>query len=198
VLKRILTGFTVVFVVLMLAMLAGVMVAGPFSKGVAADKRGDYAEAVKWYRLAAEQGEAKAQFNLGHMAGHGQGGPQDYAEAAKWFRLAADQGNLKAISSLGFMYASGQGVPQDYAEAAKLYRLAAEQGNAPAQHNLGVMYTNGQGVPQDHVVAHMWFNLAAAQGDEIAVQNRDRAVSKLSPDQIAEAQRLARDWKPTE
>ncbi len=56
----------------------------------------DYAEAVKWYRMAAEQGDAKAQSNLGFMYDNGQGVPQDYAEAAKWFRLAAEQGDADA------------------------------------------------------------------------------------------------------
>ena len=54
----------------------------------------DYAEAVKWYRLAAEQGDADAQYNLGVMYDNGQGVPQDYAEAVKWYRLAAEQGLL--------------------------------------------------------------------------------------------------------
>ncbi|MER9429859.1 tetratricopeptide repeat protein [Mesorhizobium sp. M0408] len=86
VLKRILTGFIIV------VMLADATMAGPFEDGVAADKHGDYAEAAKLYRLAADQGHAQAQYNLGHMAGNGQGVPQNYAEAMKWFRLAADQG----------------------------------------------------------------------------------------------------------
>ena len=95
------------------------------------------------------------------------------------------------------IYANGQGVPQDHSEAAKWYRLAADHGDASAQFNLGVMYANGQGVPQDHVLAHMWFNLSAAQGDEDAVENRDRAAGLMTPDQLAEAQRLAREWKPS-
>ena len=93
------------------------------------------------------------------------------------------------------MYSRGEGVPQDYAEAVRWYRLAAEQGDAEAQFNLGVMYTDGKGVPQDYVLAHMWFNLSAAQGDEMA--RRTAMVSRrMTPDQIAEAQRLAREWKP--
>ena len=95
------------------------------------------------------------------------------------------------------MYDHGQGVPQDYAEAVKWYRLAADQGYAVAQYNLGFMYADGQGVPQDYVQSHMWFNLAAAQSDANAVQNRDIIAAKMTPDQIAEAQRLAREWKPT-
>ena len=64
----------------------------------------NYAEALKWYRLAADQGDASAQNNLGVMYAKGQGVPQNYAEALKWYRLAADQGNASAQSNLGFMY----------------------------------------------------------------------------------------------
>ena len=75
----------------------------------------DYAEAVKWYRLAADQGEASAQSDLGFMYAYGTGVPQDYAEAVKWYRLAAAQGEADAQYNLGLMYCKGQGVPQDYA-----------------------------------------------------------------------------------
>ena len=83
----------------------------------------------------------------------------------------------------------------------KWYRLAAEQGDAPAQYNLGVAYATGQGVPQDYVQAHMWFDLAASRFSEAeqrdhAVKNRDLAASKMTPAQIAKAQRLALEWKP--
>ena len=78
--------------------------------------------------------------------------------------------------------------------------MAAEQGNAAAQYNIGVMYYKGQGVPQDYVQAHMWFNLAAsrleAEKRNEAVKNRDIIASRMTPAQIAEAQRLAREWKP--
>lgn len=84
----------------------------------------------------------------------------------------------------------------DYATALRLWRSLAEEGNAVAQFNLGLMYAYGRGVPQDYVLAHMWFNLAAAQGDQNAVKNRDTAAAKMTPAQIAEAQRLAREWKP--
>ena len=94
----------------------------------------------------------------------------------------------------------GQGVPQDYAAAVKWNRLAAEQGDAEAQHNLGVSYHRGEGVPQDYVQAHMWFNLAASRApaserDE-AIKMRNVAASNMTPAQIAEAQKLAREWKP--
>ena len=98
------------------------------------------------------------------------------------------------------MCRAGQGVPQDYAEAARWYRKAAGQGNDRAQSSLGIMYFNGQGVAQDYVQSHMWMNLAAsrASGDDQKriAGIRDDVASEMSAAQIAEAQRLARDWKP--
>ena len=120
----------------------------------------------------------------------------DYALAYKGFKTLAEQGNAVAQNSLGGMYTKGQGVLQDYAEAMEWYRKAAEQGNADAQNSLGEIYAKGQGVPQDFVQAHMWFNLAAAQGHSTAQGNRDEVTRKMTPSQIAEAQSLARQWKP--
>ncbi len=125
----------------------------------------------------------------------------DYATALKEWRPLAGQGDADAQYALGVMYEDGRGVPQDSAEAVKWYRLAAEQGDAGAQINLGFMYNNGQGVTQDYVQAHLWFNLAAArlppgEGRDMATRNRDKAAKRMTPAQIAEAQRLAREWKP--
>ena len=85
----------------------------------------DYAAAVSWYRKAADQGNADAQYNLGVMYDQGQGVPQDYAAAVSWFRKAADQGYAHAQFNLGLMYDEGQGVPQDYAQAHMWFNLAA-------------------------------------------------------------------------
>jgi uncharacterized protein len=154
----------------------------------------DPADAVKWYRKAAEQGDAVAQYYLGLMYLNGKGVPEDDAEAVKWFRKAAEQGNAKAQYYLGFMYANGTGVPEDDAEAVKWYRKAAEQGYANAQFNLGLMYLNGEGVPEDNVFAYMWFNLAAAQGDEDAKKGKGMISGNMTKEQIAEAQKLSREW----
>jgi hypothetical protein len=110
-------------------------------------------------------------------------------------RLAADHWDAGEQNNLGVMYAQGQGVPQDYAQAVKWYRLAADQGYASAQYNLGGMYYLGQGVPQDYVQAHKWYNLSAASGDADAFKFRDDVASKMTPAQIAEAQRLASAWR---
>jgi len=131
------------------------------------------------------------------MYAEGRGVAQNYTEAMKWYRLAADQGYAEAQVNLGMMYYNGgQGVPRDYAEAARWFDLAADQGNAYAQNNLGLMYAQGQGVPQDILRAHVWFNLSATQGHQDAVRNREIAERRMTPTQIAEAQKLARDWKP--
>jgi TPR repeat protein len=84
---------------------------------------------------------------------------------------------------------------RDYATAVRLNRPLAEQGNANAQYNLGTFYDNGLGVPQDKVRAYMWFSLSAAQGREGAAALRDLIARRMTPAQIAEAQKLAREWK---
>jgi len=121
----------------------------------------------------------------------------DYDTALKELRPLAEQGHASAQFTLGSMFFKGQGVPKDYQEAFRWYRLAAEQGNEAAQGKLGTMYYLGQGVPKDYVLAHMWVNLAAAQGLESASEMRDHFETAMTPDRLAEAQRLAKAWKPT-
>tara|TARA_B100000315_G_C14342024_1_gene480029 strand:+ start:332 stop:625 length:294 start_codon:yes stop_codon:yes gene_type:complete len=92
------------------------------------------------------------------------------------------------------MYGKGQGVSQDYKEAVRWYRKAAEQGLATAQSNLGLMYDRGTGVLNDNVRAHMWYNVAGANGLKTGADNRKSIETKMTPAQIAEAQKLAREW----
>ena len=120
----------------------------------------------------------------------------DYALEVRLLLPLAEQGNPFAQSLLGSAYFEGKGVLQDYQQAVTWMRRAADQGYSSAQLNLGVVYANGQGVPQDFVLAHVWFNLSAAQGDEQTIKNRDRIAKQMTSDQIAEAQRMAREWKP--
>jgi len=171
----------------------------------AEDAGSSLASRVAEARKAADQGDAVAQNNLGSMYDVGEGVTEDDAEAVKWYRKAADQGHVSAQYRLGYMYEEGQGVPQDYAEAAKWYRKAADQGYAYAQGNLGLMYQNGQGVSQDYVMAHMYYNIASATalsncvwadagGSDAARKYRDRIAKIMTGEQVAEAQRLAREW----
>ena len=153
----------------------------------------DYATAVKFYRLASEQGHAVAQFNLGTMYDRGIGVSQNDKTALKWYRLSAEKGYAKAQYNLGVMYENGQGVLQKYKTAVKWYKLASEQGYAKAQGNLGTKYAFGLGVLKDYIRAHMWGNIAAMNGHQLGAKLRDDFEKKMTPVQIAEAQKLARE-----
>ena len=86
---------------------------------------------------AANQGYAKAQYNLALMYGGGIGVPQDDEEAFKWHRLAAEQGYARAQFNMGLFYINGLGVPQDFKAAEKCFQLAAKQSYAKANYQLG-------------------------------------------------------------
>jgi TPR repeat protein len=124
----------------------------------------DYKEAVKWFRLAAEQGHAAAQTALGLAYKDGKGVPQDYEEAVKWFRISAERGYAPAQVNLGFAYYEGSHAPLNYEEAAKWFRLAAEQGVDLSQYMLAKCYLAGQGVEKSSVEAAKWLSLASEQG----------------------------------
>ncbi len=175
---------------------AAPVAAQDFEAGFKAYRDGDYAAALLEWRPLAEQGQARAQAMLGIIYDNGLGVPEDDAGAVKWYRMAADQGDTNGQYKLGIMYGEGQGVAVDHAEAAKWYRMAADQGDERAQASLGLMYLNGDGVPQDYVLAHMWSNLAASQEDEGAISLRELVAGRMTPEQIAEAQKLAREWAP--
>ena len=156
----------------------------------------DQVEAVKWVRKAAEQNLARAQKNLGICYDKGEGVTKDQAEAVKWFRKAAEQNYADAQNDLGASFYNGEGVAKDQVEAVKWFRKAAEQNLAKAQFNLNVCYYNGEGVAKDYVEAYKWLLLAARQGDEDAKKNLTALESKLTPEQIADGQKRAREFKP--
>jgi TPR repeat protein len=155
----------------------------------------NHAEAAKWWRLAADQGNTFAQHNLGALYDDGKGVPQNKAEALKWYHLAAERGNDQAQFNVGVLHFAGVAVPENRAEAAKWFRRAADQGHLGGQVYLALSYATGLGVPQDNVQAYMWLSLAAARGDQDAVSNRNKVAKKMTSAQIAEAQKLAREWK---
>jgi TPR repeat protein len=98
--------------------------------------------------------------------------------------------------NLGICYANGEGVAKDQVKAAKWYRKAAEQNHAKAQFNLGGCYVNGEGVAKDYVEAYKWYLLSAKQGDEEAKKFIPVLANRITPEQIAEGQTLARNFKP--
>ena len=124
-------------------------------------------------------------------------------QAAKWFRLAAEQGHGESQGLLADMYWKGIGTRQDYVEAMRWYKKAADQGLSCDQLQLGDMYRDSKGVTRNYVQAHMWMNLAATNEldigldcSEMAQRERDALAFRMTPDQLDEAHRFAREWKP--
>lgn len=169
----------------------------------------DYRKSAEWYQKSAEQGHLDAQEQLAEAYDFGRGVPRNYAEAAKWYLKVAEQGRSGVQCRIGTFYENGMGVRQDYAEAVKWYQEAAEGGQDRGMLFLGRMYEKGMGIPQDLVKAHMWYNLGGTIVSNSRMnqewidmwvkefrEDRDRVASKMTPAQITEAQRLAREWKP--
>lgn len=128
-------------------------------------------------------------------------GWQRHSEDAKWHREQAEAGNIASQFCLGLAYAYGLGITRDDAEAVRWWRKAASAGEVWAQLHLAMAYDKGRGVPQDYVHTHMWFNLAASRTtghhQKYASDARQKVARKMTPQQIADAQHLAREWKPT-
>lgn len=139
------------------------------------------------------------QTMLGWRYHAGEGVIQDFAEGVKWYRKAAEQGVTIAQVALGNCYVKGEGVDRDLSEAAEWFRRAAEQGDSDGQFRLGLCYESGAGTELDLTRAYMWYNLAAAsENDETAAdarKNQGTLAKKMSRHEIAEAQRLSREWR---
>jgi TPR repeat protein len=201
-------------------MLAGDAIAGPLEDALAVR---DYATALELILPDAETGVPVAQVQLGDMYDSGLGIPVDHAEAMRWYRRAAEDGDAFAQWLLGTKYIDGINVVPDEAQGVKWFRRSANQGYVAGQYRLGLLYRKGKFLPQDAVLAHMWFNLAAEQEGtgrfdidprwrlrerEIEIvsveqhakwarQSQYEIARTMTPDQIAEAQRLAQEWKPS-
>ncbi len=163
----------------------------------------DYVKAAFWYRKAAEQGYAKAQYDLGGFYLFGHGLPVDYAQGIMWLRKAAEQGHPSAQTDLAHFYLTGKYVPQDYALAMSWYRKAAERGNPDGQSGLATMYEDGLGVPQNYTEAYFWMSLAAANPGLAGVysflsqedaEHRDRIAAHLTKTVMLQTQERVRKW----
>jgi len=160
-------------------------------------------------------GNAEAQGFVGGMYMNGKGVSKDRTEAEKWFRRSAGQGHPMGQVFLGVLYHRSKA----RTEAVRWFRRAAEQGLVASQNFMGKYYENGWGVPQDYVQAHKWYNLAASRSQgkvslsqsqglnkklmqenqdkhESYVRDRNSLEKKMTPSQVAEAQKLAREWRP--
>ena len=157
------------------------------------------AEAVKWFERAAEQGLVDAQYELGLCFVSGRGIRANEVEGIKWLRKAAAQGSVIAEYQIGICYLQGTGVAKDVEDGIKWIESAAMKGNALSQNQLATCYERGEGVPKDEVQAYKWYSLAGAQDDEHALDIKvsiAKLEAKMTKDQIAQAQHLAREFKP--
>lgn len=157
----------VFFLTVSLIVFLGVAQAGPLEDARSAYMRGDYATAMALLKPLADEGQAKAQYNVGLMYNLGQGVPQNYPEALKWFNRSAEKGDAQAMYGLATMFGRGEGVPQNYVQAHMWYNLAASR------------------FPADQQARR-----------EKATKGRDLVSLRMTPAQIAEAQSLASKWKP--
>ena len=155
-------------------------------------------DSIEAIRTRANAGDADAQNTLGGMYADGRGVPEGFGEALLWWRKAVEQGHADAQFNLGAMYRTGKGVPEDFGEAAAWFRKAAEQGHAGASFALGFMYVSGSGVPQDDIEGYKWFSLTVTYANGplrgISAEARDDTAERLTPEQLAEGQKLAREW----
>ena len=161
------------------------------------ERREIYEELLLSCERLAQNGDVESQTILGMLYEEGSKSRlPNYDKAAMWFRKAAEQDDPDAQWWLGHLYMRGVGVLQDYAAARNLFEQSAEQDKSFAKWALGKIYRDGKGVSKDYVLAHMWLNLTAADGYPVAAADRDALAKLMTPSQIAEAQRLAREWKP--
>ena len=131
-----------------------------FKQAMTAYEAGHYSQALRLLQPLAQQGDAKAQYNLGLLYENGWGVTQNYKKAVAWYQKAANQGIAEAQYNLGVMYEKGRGVQQAYKQAAAWYEKAANQGYVQAQNNLGAWYE----VHRDYEQAMFWYQKAANQG----------------------------------
>ena len=179
---------------------AGPVLADPTedaTNGFNAETKGDFATALRLYRLAALAGNPYGQGNLANMLRAGRGTAKDLPEALRWYNKAAEQNYPDAEYNLGNMYELGEGVKQDFAKAAEWYRKSAEQGYVPAESALGTLYAAGNGMKQpDLVQAYFWYSLAAAGKDQLAQRRMATTGQRLKPEEKAKAEQMAKDFKP--
>jgi TPR repeat protein len=140
-------------------------------EGDVAFAKGDYAEAYRLWRAAADAGQPAAMVAVGTLYDTGHGVPQDFAAALSWYRRAAEAGNVRAMFNVAQMYDNGRGTKMDRGSAILWYRAAAEHGHGRAAYDLAVIYRDGDGVTRDPAAAVRFFRLAADHGIAAARPN---------------------------
>jgi TPR repeat protein len=161
----------------------------------------DTTQAVQWFRKAAAQRYAPAEFQMGQLYDFGFGVTKDDRRALDWYVKAAQHGSPAASRAVGDFYRRGRGVATDLAEAVRWYRRAADGDDLRAQYQLAQMYFDGTGVARDYVSAYVWFDIAAGQtplvdNQKAILELRNIAAARMAPDALGEAERRAHAWQP--
>ena len=161
----------------------------------------DMAQAIDWFRKAAAQSYAPAEFQMGQLYDFGFGFAPNDTEALAWYRKAGEHGNAAGQRVVGDFYRKGRGVAADATEAARWYRRGADGDDLRAQSELGQMYFMGTGVTRDYVSAYVWFSLAASQAPladnrDGLLELRNIAAARMTPEQVADAAARVAAWKP--
>lgn len=153
----------------------------------------DYKEAITWFERAAAKNEDRASYSLAQTYAMGLGVAVDYKKAADIFSKLAEKNDTDAQRQMGYMYYAGLGVEQNFEKSVYWYRKSAEGGDDLAQSKLGTAYVIGKGVKEDWVHAMMWFNVAVDNGCSEVVKLRSQVLAKLTDEQKAKAEKLAKE-----
>ena len=186
--------FSRVLIATILVLFATVSWAGDFEKGWSAYSSSDYATALAEWQDLADTGDANASYGMGLLYGNGFGVDMNDELALKFYGLAAAEGHAEAQYNLGVMHQNGWGVPPNEEEGMKWFRLAAEQGINGAQMALGRFYAMDFADSYDPVKAYKWFALAAKLGDYEAKSKVEFLASRMTSDQVIEADGLVNVW----
>jgi len=154
----------------------------------------DEADALQWFQMANSVESVGPPTDWAQVEGYGT--PQDPRQAAYWYQQAADKGHSEAQFNLGRLYSTGTGVKRDEEQAARWVSASAAQGYAPAQADLGARYAGGNGVAKDDRRAYFWLTLAFLHGDKSVEKARTGVAANLKPEDVAERDRAAQNWKP--
>src|SRR4030095_4336591 len=148
--------------------------------------------------VPAAKPDPAALYEQAYKLDLGDGAARDSAQALALARRPADLGHTDAMLRLGYLYENGRAVPLDHVQAAEWYRRAGDLGQSKAMFMIGVCYWAGRGVPEDQVEAYRWLDLAATYAanreKDTAVNARTALERVLTPTQIEEAKKRAREW----
>jgi TPR repeat protein/WD40 repeat protein len=162
-----------------------------YDKGYGPDPGGP-SKAVRWTRMAAEQGQMVAMSNMGWYQRIGKGAPKDLTESLRWYRQSAEAGFVKANYEMGRIYKYAYGVQRDDRQAFDWFMKAADKGYAKAQFEVGYAYANARGVELDYQAAMRWYRKAADQGHAVATNNIGWLIAGGRG--VERNMRVAKDW----